>query len=88
MLNTQYYKVRIKGKVEQSRERKTTLPLNLGVAVIEKETFVSPSTSVANFPYLLYKIYQLNFRKYLPNPSTRVRCDTMSFFELNLTSFN
>ena len=26
LLNTQYYKVRIKGKVEQSRERSTTLP--------------------------------------------------------------
>ena len=26
LLNTQYYKVRIKGKVQQSRERSSTLP--------------------------------------------------------------
>ena len=29
LLNTQYYKVRIKGKVEQSRERSSTLPYTL-----------------------------------------------------------
>ena len=29
LLNTQYYKVRIKGKVEQSRERSCALPYTL-----------------------------------------------------------
>ena len=29
LLNTQHYKVRIKGKVEQSRERSSALPYNL-----------------------------------------------------------
>ena len=29
LLNTQFYKVRIKGKVEQSRERSSTLPYTL-----------------------------------------------------------
>ena len=29
LLNTQHYKVRIKGKVEQSRERSSSLPYNL-----------------------------------------------------------
>ena len=29
LLNTQHYKVRIKGKVEQSRERSSTLPYTL-----------------------------------------------------------
>ena len=29
LLNTQHYKVRIKGKVEQSRERSSTLPYAL-----------------------------------------------------------
>ena len=29
LLNTQYYKVRIKGKVEQSRERSSALPYTL-----------------------------------------------------------
>ena len=34
LFNTQQYKVRIKGKVEQSRERSSTLPLHLGVVAI------------------------------------------------------
>ena len=34
LLNTQHYKVRIKGKGEQSRER-SNAPLHLGVAAIE-----------------------------------------------------
>ena len=42
LLNTQQYKVRIKGKVEQYRERSSAL---------EKEAFWSPSTMVANFTY-------------------------------------
>ena len=29
LLNTQHYKVRIKGKVEQSREKSSALPYNL-----------------------------------------------------------
>ena len=37
LLNTQHYKVRIKGKVEQSRE--------LGVVAIEKRAFGSPTFS-------------------------------------------
>ena len=36
LLNTQHYKVRIKGKVEQSRKRSITLPYNLGVVANEK----------------------------------------------------
>ena len=51
LLNTQNYKVRIKGKVEQSREWSSTLPLQLGVVPIEKGAF---STKVANL--LLYNI--------------------------------
>ena len=51
LLNTQQYKVNIKGKVEQSRER--------SVVVIEKEAFWSPSTTVANFIYLHTNIYFL-----------------------------
>ena len=48
LLNTQHYKVRIKGKVEQSWER-IIPPLHLGVVAIEKEAFWSPSTTVVNF---------------------------------------
>ena len=44
LLNTQQYKVRIKRKVEQSRERSTAI----SVVAIEKGAFWSPSTTVTN----------------------------------------
>ena len=50
--NNQYYKVRIKGKVEQSRERNTAL--HLGEVAIEKGAFGLPS---APSPTLLTFIY-------------------------------
>ena len=54
LLNTQDYKVRIKGKVEQSREKNSAL--HLSVVAIEKEAFRSPSTTVANFTFLFLSI--------------------------------
>ena len=51
LLHTQHYKVRIKGKLEQSMER-SSAPLHLGIVVIGKGAFGSPSTTVANFNYL------------------------------------
>ena len=54
---TLHYKVRIKGKVEQSREW-SSAP-HLGVVAIEKGAFRSLSTMVANF-YILY-VYIYNF---------------------------
>ena len=51
-LYTQDYKVCIKGKVEQSKERSSAL--HLGVVAIEKGTFALPLIIVANnFHYLL-----------------------------------
>ena len=51
LLGTQHYKVRIKGKVEQSR--KGVAPsLHIGVVAIEKGAFGLPSTMVANFTLL------------------------------------
>ena len=50
---TQYYKVRIKGKVEQSRERSTAFSQHIGVVAIEKEAFGSPSTKGRQL-YLIY----------------------------------
>ena len=44
LLNTHHYKAGIKGKVEQSRERSSTLPLHLGVVAIEKGAFRSSLT--------------------------------------------
>ena len=49
LLNTQYHKVRIKVKVEQSRERSSAPPTHLGGAAIKKGAFGSPSTTVTNF---------------------------------------
>ena len=50
LLNTQHYKVWIKGKVEQSREG-VAPSLHIGVVAIEKGAFGLPSTMVANFTY-------------------------------------
>ena len=47
LLNTQQYKVRIKGKVEQFRER-SSAPLHIGVVAIEKGAFWLLSTKVEN----------------------------------------
>ena len=57
LLNTQHYKVRFKGKVEQSREWSSAPPLHLGVVAIEKGAFGSPSTMVANFTLLTIQYF-------------------------------
>ena len=49
LLNTQHYKVRIKGKVEQSKEW-SSAP-HLSVIAIDKGALESPSTKVANFTF-------------------------------------
>ena len=51
LLNIQQYKVRIKGKVERSRER-SSAPLHLCVVAIKKGAFWSPSITVANSLYI------------------------------------
>ena len=48
LLNTQHYKTRIKGKVEQSREWSSTLSNTFGVVAIEKGAFGSPSAKVTS----------------------------------------
>ena len=58
LINTQHYKVDIRSKVEQSRES-SALPLHLGVVAIEKGTFGSSSTKVANF-----SLYSLNAKQF------------------------
>ena len=68
LLNTRHYKVRVKGKVEQSRERSSAPPrLHLGVVVIEKGAFGSLLTKVANFTYLLETLCvpKLNYWYYI-----------------------
>ena len=46
--NAQYYKVRIKGKVEQLRKCRSA-PQHLSLLGIENGAFGSPSTNVINF---------------------------------------
>ena len=55
LLNTQYYKVRIKGKVEQSRERSGALPLHFSVVAFQKEAFRAPSTKGRQLYLLTYQ---------------------------------
>ena len=61
LLNTQQYKVRIKGKVEQSKEWSSTLPYTLVVVAIEKGAFGSPSTKGRQlyFFYLYASMYMV-----------------------------
>ena len=48
LLDTRYYKVRIKGKVNESREWSNS-PLHPDVVAIKKGAFGSPSTKIASF---------------------------------------
>ena len=48
LLVTPHYKVRIKGKVEQSRGKSSSVPQHIGVVAIERGALRSPSTTVAN----------------------------------------
>ena len=63
LLNTQLYKVSIKGEVEQSREGVAPYP-HLSVVTIEKRAFGSPSTKVTKFTLLFFKHAFINFEKY------------------------
>ena len=56
LLNTQTYKVRIKGKVEQSKRGVPPSPIPQ-CSGFEKEAFWSPSTTVANFTYSLLSFH-------------------------------
>ena len=57
LLNTQHYKVWIKGKVEQLRERRSNFLYTFGVVAIEKGAFRSPLITVANFTFTYIYIY-------------------------------
>ena len=54
LLNTQQYKVRTKGKVEQSRERSSASPYTSLQQLLKKEAFGTPSTTVANFTFFFF----------------------------------
>ena len=63
LLNTQHYKVHIKGKVEQSWERSSTLPYT-SVVAIGKGAFWLSSTTVVNFTYFYYIYVYIYIYKY------------------------
>ena len=54
LLYTQHHKVKIKGKVEEFRERSSVLPLHVCAVANEKGAFGSPSILVVNFTYFTY----------------------------------
>ena len=55
LLNTQHYKVPIKDKVEQSRERSSAL-LHFSVVAIKKGALGSPLTKGDYFTYFTYMV--------------------------------
>ena len=61
LLNTQHYKVRIKGKVDQPREWSSAL-----LVAIEKGAFRSPSTMVANFYFYDHLLAQNDIVSSIP----------------------
>ena len=72
LLNTQQYKVSIKGKVEQSREMSSALPNS--VVAIEKGAFWSPSTTVAIFTYLYnIRLFVHSYKNKISNYATGKR---------------
>ena len=60
------YKVRIKGKVEQFREKKKHPPLHIGIVATEKRAFGPPSATVANFTLNIYDLVWFGFMAYQP----------------------
>ena len=52
LLRTQHYKVRIKDKMEQSRDYRSTPPVHLGIVAIEKGAFGLSLIKVTNLLYI------------------------------------
>ena len=51
LLKTQHYKVRFKGKVEQSRERSSALPFPSVLKQLKRELYGSPRLKGDNFTF-------------------------------------
>ena len=85
LLNIQYNGIRIKSKVEQTREW-VAPSQHLGVEAFEKVAFVSPTTKVTKFTYFYYHYYYLLIL--FTNPSARAGYDTRSIFKRSLTGLN
>ena len=89
LLNTQHYKVWIKGRVEQSRERNSSLPLHLSVVAIEKGAFRSPSTMVTNFTYIFtYLCLFFSLHSLDPNYPKKKETQTTKYTKRRLKLIN
>ena len=62
LLKTQHYRIRFKGKMEQSRERSGA---QLGVIAIEKEVFGSPPTKVTKYLHGLKCLFLFDYNNQL-----------------------
>ena len=99
LLNTQHYKVRINGKVEQSREWSSAPPLYHGVVAIEKGASESPSMKVVNFIAPSYGLnsttvvdvfgikYPMNFDMLLNKETKIYNCHKSSRRTTNFSTF-
>ena len=73
LLNIQHYKVCIKGKVEQSREKSHALYLHLGVVAIEKGAFRLPTLIfILNKPELICLLTVKWFQVFLCNTNNSI----------------
>ena len=62
LLNSQHHKVRILGKMEQSRKWSSTLPLHLGVVAIEKREWLLITLRqimLCSFLFQIWKLYTI-----------------------------
>ena len=77
LFNTQHYKVRIKGKVEQSREWNSTLPYNLVPLLLKRKPSSPLQLRLPTLLLLFYNIIEIMMYQHLTksfrnNPSLRI----------------
>ena len=59
LINTQHYKLRLKGKVDQSREWSSTLSCISVLYLLKREPSGHPRLKVANFTYMQFNVNNL-----------------------------
>ena len=97
LLNTQHYKVKIKGKSGAIQGKKLRPLLHLDVVAIEKEAFWSPSTSLANFTFTIYifiyyvfltiqkeKLHMYMYECFIISAYLKARIKSLSIFDVFL----
>ena len=89
LLNTQAYKVFIKGKVEQSREKSSALSDTSVLEQSKKDPSGCLRLQSPTLLFIIFSIFHNNFLLILfTNPSARAGYDTRSIFKRSLTDFN